>query len=156
VLPKTCEQEILRNCCNILDLLTLSLRGKNRDSGCSLRLYSCIKTEGLLNLIMMANVWDFYPKSGEGKINTRNFTTSEPKASMFIVHWSPMCELRPLWGCRSDIPFQTFALQFITVEKLQLWSSEEIILWLEVTTKMKSLSSRKVENLCVSMNYSKM
>ena len=66
--------------------------------------------------------------------------------------------LRPLWrldnlsqGSHIRYPaYQIFILRFITVAKLQLWSSSERILWLWVTTAcrtvLKGHSAKKVEN----------
>ena len=56
-------------------------------------------------------------------------------------------------GHISDNPAcQIFTLWFITLAKLQLWSSNKIILWLGVTTLwgtvLKGCSNRKVENHC--------
>jgi len=61
------------------------------------------------------------------------------------------CGLQPLCGSHIRYPaFQIFTLQFITVVKLQLWSSNEIIFWLKVTrtwrTVLKGPSIRKVGN----------
>lgn len=72
-MPKTCEQEIPRNCCNILDLLPLSLRKENKARGneCSLSLRLCAKTDGSLSLIMVANFQDSHQKFLEDEMNTR-------------------------------------------------------------------------------------
>lgn len=77
-----------------------------------------------------------------------------------IELWFSTCELRfdPLgvkWpfhrGHISDILHVIYALWFITVARLQLWSSKEIISWLGVTTwgtALKWHSIWKVENHC--------
>lgn len=50
------------------------------------------------------------------------------------------------------VAYQIFTLPFIIVAKLQLWSRNEIILWLGVNTTRRTLlkgsSVRKVENHC--------
>lgn len=50
----------------------------------------------------------------------------------------------------TGVAYQIFTLQFIPVAKLQLWSSNKIILWLGVTTTcgtvLKGCSTRKVES----------
>ena len=60
----------------------------------------------------------------------------------------------PLWGVEYQISILHIGyLQFITVAKLQLWNSKEIILWLGVTTTwgtiLKGRSTRKVKNHCL-------
>ena len=44
--------------------------------------------------------------------------------------WFSTCGSRPLWGLHTRYPaYVIFILRFITVPRLQLWSSNEIILW---------------------------
>ena len=112
-MPKTCEQEIPRNCCNILDLLSLSLRKENKDreNECSLSLCFCTKTEELLNLIMDATFQDFHHKFLEDEINTR-----------MPLPWS---QRLPCYSTLTGVAYQTptyqvFTLKFITVAELQL------------------------------------
>ena len=71
------------------------------------------------------------------------------------------CESWPLvWGNHMTLlqgphirylAYQIFTLQFTTVSKLQLWGSNKILLWLEITTTrgtiLKSHRATKVENL---------
>ena len=60
----------------------------------------------------------------------------------------------PLQGSHIIYPIcQVFTLRFVTVAKLQVWNSNEIILWLKVTTTwgtlLKGCSVRKVESHCL-------
>lgn len=52
----------------------------------------------------------------------------------------------------TGVAYQMFTLPFIIMAKLQLWSSNEIILWLGVNitrgTLLKGSRIRKVENHC--------
>ena len=63
------------------------------------------------------------------------------------------CMLRPIWGSHIlYLAYQIFTLWFIPVAKSQLWSSNEISLWLGVTTTwgtaLEGCSIWKVENHC--------
>ena len=71
--------------------------------------------------------------------------------SLFRVVVLSLWVMTPLvrWGSHSWYStYQIFTLKFITVTKLQLWSSSEIILWLWVSTTwgtaLKCRSRRKV------------
>ena len=68
--------------------------------------------------------------------------TSEPYQQLLSRHaplccrvrcarqWFSTCGSRPLWGMHTRYPaYVIFILRFITVPRLQLWSSNEIILW---------------------------
>jgi hypothetical protein len=65
-------------------------------------------------------------------------------------HQFSTCGSRPLWeGILDILVYHIFTLWFIKVAKLQLWSNNEIILWLRVTgrwrTVLKGHSIRDVD-----------
>ena len=83
---------------------------------------------------MLTKKWAFVETCG---VSCQHFECSESRNVRVLVdlslQWFSTCELRPLWG--SNDPFsgvawdhqksQIFALPFITVAELQLWSSNK-------------------------------